>query len=280
MSKLVEKLQRISEGAAQPLGFKPASASAPKQRMLLIATLVQGDMAKAAEAVAPQVDAIVLSSETASAVRPIVETLGDVPWGVWLKTPNQEAIRDFQEAGCDFLVLGATAPASIILEKQLGKLLGVDLNMSDSSIRALGWLPVDGVFISLEEESFLTVRQLVECQRLSLAEKPLLVVAPDSLRDSDLEPLWEVGVAGVMIKLEGEAVKEKSLSLRRAMDSLPPASKRRGRKERALLPHLETSSSLDEEEEEERLGDLPSDFLRTPLQSFQSPVITTTEFNI
>ncbi len=40
MSKLVEKLRQISEGASQPLGFRTGGTS-PGQSMLLIAALPQ-----------------------------------------------------------------------------------------------------------------------------------------------------------------------------------------------------------------------------------------------
>lgn len=243
MSKLVEKLQRISEGSSQPIGFR-AATSERGQRMLLIA-FPQGDPAKVVEA-AP-VDALLVPIEASSSAHQIATAIGNVLWGAWFKTMSQENIKELEQAGCDFLIFETTMSAAAIRAKEIGKVLRVDPTLGDSSIRAIDKLPIDGVLIN-QGEPFLTVNQLIDCQRFAdLMEKPLLVAAPSSLEPSNLDSLWEAGVDGVVVKLEQEASKEKLLELRKAIDSLPPAAKRGMRKTKALLPHPGVSIPAEEE---------------------------------
>ncbi|GAI94152.1 unnamed protein product [marine sediment metagenome] len=52
MSKLIEKLNRVSQAKPQLMGFKAAQAVSPKPKMLLVASLVQADVSGVADYVA------------------------------------------------------------------------------------------------------------------------------------------------------------------------------------------------------------------------------------
>ncbi len=72
------------------------------------------------------------------------------------------------------------------------------------------------------------------------------MATPPTLTDSDLKALWMAGVDGVVWDTEGVEIEKRLPELRQAIEALPPATKRQGKKPDVLLPHL--GGELEEEE--------------------------------
>jgi len=241
LSKLLDKLNQVSRGSAQPIGFR--TASTPKSpRMVLIAALGEGDSSAAAVA-KESADAVLLKG----AVSQIAASLGDVPWGVCLSEATEKDLSQLKGMGCDFLVFDtAKAPLTLLKEEGLGKIAEIEPSLADGLIRAIEQLPIDAVLIG--GELSLSVHRLMVCQHLAnLVRKPLIALSPPGMSEEDLKGLWEAGMAGVMV--EGGA-KEELSGLRQAIDALP-ASRRKG-KERAeaLLPYPREEEITPVEDEE------------------------------
>ncbi|MCK4964434.1 MAG: hypothetical protein KAS54_05080 [Dehalococcoidia bacterium] len=253
MSKLLDKLNQVSRGSTPSIGFRAAVAPPKSPRMLLIATLPEVD-ATAIAAARESADAVLLSEvESAKFFQKqekIATSFGELPWGVSIGETTEEQLSRLKAAGCDFLVFDAEkAPLMLLREGEMGRILKLGPSLPDGLIRATAQLPIDAVLIG--DEPSLTVQRLMVYQHLAnLVHKPLLTTTPIGIPGEDLKELWETGLAGVVVKVAGEA-REGLSGLRQAIESLPLARRRSGRKAEALLPYLGEEEEITEVEEEE-----------------------------
>ena len=242
MSKLLDKLNQVSKGATQPMGFRTV-ATAKSPRMVLIAALSEGDDRAATEA-KESADAVLIEGAGSK----IAASLGEVPWGVSIAEVNEKGLSQFKKMGCDFLVFDPEKAPLMLLEKEgLGKIAEVEPSLADGLIRAIGQLPIDAVLIGGEVS--LSVHRLMVCQHLAnLLRKPLVVLAPLGMSKEDINGLWEAGMSGVMVKVEGGAREELS-GLKQAIETLPPSRRVKERVEASLpYPGGEEITSGEEEE--------------------------------
>jgi len=258
MSRLIDKLNRVSQAIPQAMGFRATQQVLPKPRMLLIADLAQANVDGLADYVAGA-DAGLLHifnlSEGAETLQKICEVVSDIPWGGWLRDVGQGGMKQIAEAGCDFVVFPpANSLLAILQDDKLGKILQVEASLSDGLLRAVDRLPVDAVLTAGEQEAeyFLTWHHLMLFQRLAdLLTKPLLVSVPSNVTAKELQTLWETGVEGVMVKV-GVGQPEGGLKgLRQAIDRLSFTSQRKRGKAEALLPYIGGERHIVAEEEEE-----------------------------
>lgn len=254
MSKLIDKLRRISQGAPQPMGFR-ASIAAQNQPMLLVAAFQPEDIAGIKEVIG-EVDALVISlksqKEKSSTLGQVSEIAKEIPWGEWSSGITEEKIKDLEETGADFFVFDARIPGATVQGREkIGKILRIDPAWSDTFIRTVEQLPVDAMLLDEREEPLLTLLQLMQCQRLTnLMTKPLLVATPSELKKEDLKSLWEAGVSGIVMET-GKDYAVKLREWRQAIAALPAATRRQRRKAEPLLPPVASPSPAKEEEEEE-----------------------------
>lgn len=258
MSQLIDKLNRISEGAPQPMGFRAAQLASPKLRMLLVASLSELKTNNLADYVAGA-DGVLLSvspSSAAKALREASQAVPDIPWGAWLGDSGQTEIDEIVKAGCDFVVFAeANTPLVIPTGNAVGRILEVEASLSDGLLRAVDDLLVDAVLTTGEpkEDWPLTWRHLMFFQRFAnLLTKPFLVSIPSSVTASELEALCQTGVDGVIIKVETGQPPGRIGELHRAIDKLASPPQRKRGKAEPLLPHIRPEpETLSEEEEEE-----------------------------
>jgi len=245
MSKLVKKLKQVSAGIAQPLGFKTTTVS-PNRRMLLISVLPRGDAAKITQLIQAEVDAILIYSQDLEQNKQITQQLAknaeSIPWGIWLKAMTEEKVKQLTEIGSDFLVFEAsTAPAIILLQEEMGKVLKMDLPQDNGLLMTIDRLPIDAVLLEIKKEGeVLTISDLMHCQWLAgLIDKPLLVATAQELTDKETQALWEAGVNGIVVEVGEEQLQERLERLCQAIDALPTTPKRRSEGGKVVLPRLE-----------------------------------------
>jgi hypothetical protein len=222
--------------------------------MMLIAVLSAGD-APAVAAAKENADAVLLSeaeiTKFSEKLEKLVASLGKLPWGISLgEASDPDYIGALKSAGCDFLVCDAEkAPLMLLREREMGRIVKVEPSLPDGLIRATAQLPIDVVLIGGEPS--LSVQRLMVFQHLAnLVHKPLVARAPIGMSSEDLKELWGTGLAGVVVKVAGEA-REGLLGLRQAIESLPLSRRRRGEKAEAMLPYLGEEEEITEVEEEE-----------------------------
>lgn len=250
MSKLIDRLNQVAKAVSQPIGFRMAQPASSRARLILLASITRETGASGADAVL-----IGKLSGGAKAIPKIARSLSDIPWGLLPGNIDRKEMKMVVEAGCDFLVLPADTQLAIPEGEKVGKILQVEASLNEGLLRTVNELPVDAVLITGEpvEESPLTWHHLMLYQRLAnLLIKPLLVPVPSSITASELQVLWEAGVAGVMVEAgDGESA-GKLKELRRIIDNLTFQPRQR-RKTEALIPNIGggTGPVTEEEEEEE-----------------------------
>ena len=248
MSKFIDKLKQLSEGAPQPLGFRTRESNAVRPKVQLVASLSSEevpDSVSDADAAFLCVD-MPLSKDTPKELSEKVR----MPFGVCAASKSD--VKALHEAGVDFVVFPPTAALRPLADSKLGKIIEVDPGLADTQIRTLNALAVDAVLVSYESPATeFTWKDLMAIQRITgMINKPILFPVPSTISESDLKTIWHAGVDGVVVAITAENAADLA-ALRKKIAGLEyPTAKR----ERATLsiarPSLEPEQQEDEEEDE------------------------------
>jgi len=255
MSKFVDKLQSLSKSSTTPIGFHPSVSELKSPTMLLIAGL-SGTQVKEAKIVADvNADAGLILDEGPSAkiVRQMVEAVGDIPLGVFVKGMSEEKINELASLGCDFVVFDIRIPAAVLHKEEVGKFLMIEPSLGQGFVRAINSLEVDGVFISSRgEDSFVAVEHLLVCRRfVELLVKPVIMALPSLVTKAELTSLWQAGVDGVVAP-PAQSV-EALAELKKVIGDLPRGARGRRAKAGVILPHYGGGVAMEEDEEQEEI---------------------------
>ena len=255
MSKFVDKLRSTTEGALQPMGFRPGRAVSKELSMLLIATSPPGEVEAVAEIARDNIDAIMVRTgeDSDSLLDELGKIAGNTPWGVMSDAVSREYLEKLLKLGCDFLAFKAESAQAVALEEEdMGKILVIEHSLPDSLMAVVGQLSVDAVLIANPVDSPLTIRHLMDYYRVAaLTHKPLLMEVSDDIDDADLRNLWDMGLDGAIVELKGEHAREQILRLKGIIENFPPASKRGQQTMKVTLPQIGAFTASVEEEEEE-----------------------------
>jgi len=258
MSRFIDKLKQVSQAVPQPMGFRAVTPVLSKAKMLLVASLAEADVEGLADYVAGADAGLLVISKPSSGVgtfKKVSQSVPAIPWGGWLRGMGSGEIEQMAKVDFDFVVFpAATTSLTMVQNKAVGKILGVEASLSEGLLKAVDELPVDAVLISGEKKEGLTWHHLMLFKRFAgLLTKPLLVSIPSNVMANELQALWEAGVAGVIVDAGVGQPVERVRNLRKVINKLVfPPQPRRGKTE-ALLPYigLERSAVAEEEEEEE-----------------------------
>jgi hypothetical protein len=256
MSKFIDKLKQLSEAAAQPIGFRTAPATAPRPKMLLVASLAQADIGNLSDYIAGA-DAgllrIAKPSTGAKTLKEIAKAAPDIPWGAWLKDGGQGVVKQMAKSGGDFVVFPPESTAlSTLQDDETGKILAVESSLAEGLLRTVNKLPVDAVLIADEpkKDYSLTWQHLMLFQQFAdLLTKPLLVAIPSKITADELQALLETGVGGVVTEVEAGQPTGKLQELRKLIDGLKPPSPRQPGKGEILLPRAGRQANIATEED-------------------------------
>jgi len=254
MSKFAHKLQSLPKSSTAPIGFHPAVSEVRSPTMLLIVGL-SGTQVKEAKIVADvNADAGLIVSEGTSAktIGQVVEAVGNIPLGVFVRGMSQKEMDELASLGCDFVVFDIRGAAAILRKKEVGKFLMMEPSLDQGLVRAINSFEVDGVFVSSGGDSMMAVEHLLVCRRfVELLEKPVIMTLPSLATKEELTSLWQAGVDGVVAPSAQSA--EALAELKRMIGDLPRRA--RGRQARAgvVLPHYGGGVIGEEDEQEERI---------------------------
>jgi len=91
MSRLIEKLNFVTGGISQPMGFRTSRAGPVKPQMLLIASIQKPESIDSLTDYIDKADAVLLHTAQASPgtafFTKVAKALPDIPWGCRLKEP-------------------------------------------------------------------------------------------------------------------------------------------------------------------------------------------------
>ena len=253
MSKFIEKLKQLSEGAPQPIGFRPREAASARPKIQLVIMAGDGtptEAMKAADSV------VVTASSTAAAVKMLkvmAKGTGSI-LGARIEADGDMDAQKLAEAGADFIVFGPNVPLAGLLEEKIGKIIEVDSFLSDWMLRSLNAMPVDAVLVShhKKEGAVVTFEDLLVFQRLgAVLNKPLLIPVPGIISEKELSTLWEAGVDGVVVPAEAGQDAEAVVKIRDIISRLPYPSNKSKEKTSPIAPRVSLKEPEPEEEEEE-----------------------------
>lgn len=249
MSQLIDKLNRMSRTAPQPMGFGRAQKSTGIACMGLIVSLSPAQADRAADYV-KGADATLWRGSSGTDIKTMLEkarAVPDIPWGYSLDGNNPPEIELILQSGPDFVVFPASAPLDMLSQSKTGKILGVEPSLTDGLLRATNDLPIDALLVTGPAASALTWQDLMLFRRFTGGlDKPLLVTLPPKATDKDLQALVEAGVAGIIIEAEAG----RTARLREQIDKLTPPRRKRGRVE-PFLPRMAPEPEPVPQEEEE-----------------------------
>ena len=257
MSRFIDRLNWVSQGVLQPMGFGVAQPVSEKPKILLIASLAQDNTTGLANYVSGA-DAGLLRIPRLSSgdeiLTEVSQAMPDIPWGGWLRDIGREGIKQMVKFSCDFVVFSAASTSLAILQNsKVGRILEVEASLGEGLLKAVNELPVDAVLIASEPEKyFLTWHDLMLFHYFAdLLTKPLLVSIPSNVTANELQALWETGVDGVVVEVGVGQPAEELRKLRQIIDNLTFPSQRKRGKTGALLPYVSREASVVTEEEEE-----------------------------
>lgn len=264
MSKFVDRLEAISQGRTQPIGFGAAVSREKRASMLIVAAVPLADVELAAAAAMGGADAVLAiadqKAKTEKAMGQLSTLKLDIPLGVSLPSATRAEVKQLTELKCDFVVVSpARTEAAALREEAIGKIIRLDSSLDDNLLRAVNRLDVDAVLLGpAEGEAFpLTVQQVMAYERLAAAAgKHLLAAMPPAMPSEDLETLWGLGAAAVVVDLGHDNAEKRLNEVKEAVEKLPLTRKKRAGRISAAVPfsgEWASPGAPDEEEEEEEV---------------------------
>ncbi len=277
MSKFIDRLKQLSEGAPQPLGFRTQAAQA-RLKVQLVASLSSEEIPDGV----PDADAaflcvdMPLSKDTSKKLTEKVR----MPFGVC--AASKADVKALQEAGVDFVVFPPTAALRPLADSKLGQIIEVDSALTDTQLRALNAVPVDAVLMmpglhagetpTLQTASAgetpappmpatatpgsgdggFTWQDLMAIQRITgMVNKPVLFPVPSTINETDLKTIWHAGVDGVVVAITSENAADIAALKKKIAGLEYPTAKRERAVPSVPRPTLEPEQQEDEEEEDD-----------------------------
>ena len=251
MSKLADVIRRTTHIQPAPLGFATAIQKV-RPTMLLVGTLRER-WSQAADAVSAGADVLLLAgTPNEKDVAQAVAAADGRPCGLQPPQVDADKLSHLRKAGIDFLALGHETSAAALQDEQLGFVMQLAGELSDTELRTHDALPLDA--LSLEAEAGpLTIQRQMKLLRISgLTRRPLLLTVQADADPQDLRPLRDAGVALVAVDLTERDAIEELRRLRKAIDELPARrSPRRNERPEVTLPRVTSAASEEDDDEEE-----------------------------
>lgn len=261
MSKLIDRLGKLAEGSAQPLGFGAAASRQKALPMLIVARIPPGDPGLASEVVAAGAYSVMAPvADWKKEKQAVSDTVAEAKlesWGVLAQAPTVDCIRELQDMKCDFTVFEAeNAPASLLNEGDSALVMQLSPPLDDMLARAAGRLGIDAVLIAPDKDGAypLSVRALMDYDRLVAAVgKHVLATVPPDMPLDNLGALWLLGVRGLVVEAPPKKMADRTSELRGALEQLPLKRRKAGNKYSATLPGAPgtTSETVPDEEEDD-----------------------------
>ena len=250
MSQLQKSISRIQRREGPRIGFGAVSREKPKA-MLMGVVVTSGSSAKAALDAGADL-ALLKANDPAAAAGQLKDVGSGQCAGVILPSLDDAGAETLRKAGCDFVVTTlAGAVATAVDPEQMGHVVAVVDTIEDTTLRALGPLGLDGLYIEHAANTMSLAGQLELVRLSSFAGSPLIAAIGGNPTVGELRVLRDSGVA-VVVAPEGTTV-ERLNALADLLKAVPPPRKpRREGGEIALVPSV---VGVEAEEEEEEEGD-------------------------
>ena len=254
MSKLIDKLNAVSQVTAAAIGFRRVEAEEKKLSLLVMANVTGCNEDEVREIAVSGVSAVVIDSEGLSegALLRMIKQCSGLITGLVIDDNKEDSIVKAADEDIDFVIFETQLPVSLYGGKNLekaGRIVKLDMGMDISRLRAVNGLqpPIDAVLIHLAA-SPLTVDDLMNCRRIAdHTGQPLIASVNKLLGEEELVALREAGVKCLLMSA-GMSVDDMKILIN-SISSLPKPvrKKEKDRGSVSLLPHISFPASRKDE---------------------------------
>ena len=245
MSKLADKIRKVTRVESQPIGFGTSRASS--SATMLIAGVAR-DAASAAEMARRGADIVIIGAADAAAPAAGANGAAGAPVGGWIAGRADNEAKSYREGGYDFVIFDpGTASATALLDEEIGYVLSSPGDLTDNELRTIEAFQLDAIDVGAISGS-LTVRRQIDLRRIfSLTRKPMMAAVDAGISVTELQALRDANV--IVVTAESADGVER---LRKTVDALPPRARRKDGDDRPtpLVPRASFTEEADDEEHE------------------------------
>jgi hypothetical protein len=240
MSKLSEKIKKVTRLTSTPIGF--GAAKTANEPTMVLAALVR-DPKDAAEMATRGADVVVLSGVKPDAARDIADAIA----GAAITGKEDDEARSFREGGFDFVVFDPNqASATALLDEEVGYVMTLPRDLDEADTRALEAFQLDAVDVGTIDGG-LTVRRQIELRRMfAHTRKPLWAKVRGEISGLELQALRDTNIVVVAAEKADDIER-----LRKAIDALPPRARRRDGEDRPTPLVPRTTATEDDDEDDD-----------------------------
>lgn len=257
MSKLIEKLKRVSQNSVRPIGFRSIKDEDSLPRMLIIQNLTQGIEKKELDLCLFGADAVVINFPVKNVPDLLknIKNQDKIPLGIFLSRLEVEEAREDFLNSFDFIVFDMSSRIDIMLSQDIGKVLTLNKDVNPNIIRVVNRIepPIDGIHIQYPEQQ-INIELLLSCHFLNeTLKKPILLSIKNPVDSAELRLIYE---AGVMALIMPSTFDNKTVqSIKSAIDTLPLRSQKKS-STHPVIPVLNVAAnpvSAEEPDEDEEI---------------------------
>ena len=250
MSQLQKRIQRLQRREGPSIGFGRVTREQPRA-MALVATARNG--AEVQAALDAGADAVLVDAGSVSGAAAAMKDIASdkVAVGAGLAGLSEADAELLRNAHCDFVVspLETIDSAAVDTEK-MGQVVVATLDMEDNTLRALGPLGLDGLFVQRSAGAMTLAQQLGLVRLASFASTGLLVTVEPSAGVGELRVLRDSGALAVVAPAGASAEALKTLGETLKAVPAPKKGKREGN-DIAIVPASKAGNVEEEGGEEE-----------------------------
>lgn len=245
MSQLQKRIQRVQRRDGPGIGFGRIMRDQPRA-MALIATASSADAVKAA--LDAEADAVIVEAGSAAEAASTMDGVANdkVAVGALLPALSEADAEVLRKAGCDFVIapLETTDSAAVDTEK-CGHVVMAALDMEDNTLRALGPLGLDGLFVKRSGGAMTLAQQLGLVRLSTFSSTGLIVTVEANAGVGELRVLRDSGTGAVVAPAGTSADGLKALS--DALRAVP--APKRGRREGSEIAIVPSSAAAGDDHE-------------------------------
>jgi thiamine monophosphate synthase len=244
MSKFIERLQQVMTPSVQSMGFMTAKAQCARPKIQLVLN-VNASKAKTQIKEAAGADALLFSNGAVDC--------GETVTGMRLVKGDAEEVEKAVKAGADFVVLPLSGEV-LAPDKKVGKIIQIEDAITDIMLRTVSDLPADAVLLMEDKENSLSLtwkRLMLIRKFASLSGKPLLIEVLASVKETELQQIWDAGVSGVVVRIDAEQAEAAAANLRQIIEKLTFPSKQKNGKNMAIVPAVTVAAEAPKEDDDD-----------------------------
>ncbi len=255
MSQLQKAISRVQrrEGP-RSIGFGAASREQPRA---MLAGVLAADAAGVTTAIEAGADFVVVHAGTAASAANVVKAAAakDRCLGALVDKLDEAGAQALKDAGADFAVSSLEGTAATAMDSdRLGHVITAHAGMEDNTLRALGPLGLDAIYVELTGHLMSVADQLHLLRLASFSGSALLVTVDAAAAVADLRVLRDSGAAGVVAPAGTSKAQMEGLIT--ALKAVPaPKKGRREGADIALVPAAASRRDEGEHEHEEEDDD-------------------------